>query len=111
MPAHKGHAKAGGRQKGTPNKSTQEIKDAAARHCLDVISKLARIVMHSRNEHAVIAAGKELLERGYGKVTLAFSGEGGGPIQVAHHGDEELIAVLNNIIGDGDTPEPRQANA
>ena len=27
MPAHKGHKKAGGRQKGTPNKSTGAIRD------------------------------------------------------------------------------------
>lgn len=97
MPAHKGHVKVGGRQKGTPNKSTQEIKDAAARHCMDVISKFARIVMHSNNEQAVISAGKELLERGYGKVTQAFSGPDGGAIAVQHHGDEEILALLRQI--------------
>lgn len=30
MPAHKGHAKAGGRKKGTPNKSTASAKEAVA---------------------------------------------------------------------------------
>lgn len=28
MPAHKGHKKAGGRQKGTPNKATRTAKEA-----------------------------------------------------------------------------------
>ena len=27
MPAHKGHTKSGGRQKGTPNKATEDLKE------------------------------------------------------------------------------------
>jgi hypothetical protein len=45
MPFKKGHAKMGGRQKGTPNKATQEVKDKLAAEGCDPIVELAKMAM------------------------------------------------------------------
>jgi len=59
--------KTGGRQKGTVNKSTAEIKELAQAHGAEIIEQLAKIALNSDQESTRIAASKELLDRGYGK--------------------------------------------
>ncbi len=80
----KGAVKTGGRTKGTPNKSTAEIKELAQTYSAKALETLATIMRNSDNDTARIAAAKELLDRGYGKVTqpMEVSGPGGGPIPV-----------------------------
>lgn len=69
-----------GRPKGTPNKSTAEIKALAQKHGVTAVEKLVGL-MESADERTVIAACKELLDRGYGKAAQAVTGEGGeGPV-------------------------------
>lgn len=68
MPVPKG-TRIGGRQKGTPNKATAEIKLIARKYGEDAIKELARIMSEGENEQARIAAIKELLDRGFGKAT------------------------------------------
>ena len=76
--------KQGGRKKGTPNKSTAEIKELAQTYSTDALKTLAMIMLTSENDTAKIAAAKELLDRGYGKPTQAMehSGPDGGPVVV-----------------------------
>lgn len=40
MAAHKGHKKFGGRQKGTPNKSTQDLFEICKKHNVDVFESM-----------------------------------------------------------------------
>ncbi len=40
MPAKKGHEKLGGRQKGTPNKSTQDLEAICAKHNVNVFEAM-----------------------------------------------------------------------
>lgn len=58
-----------GRQKGTPNKATAEIKALARAHGPHVVETLADIMANSGSDTARIAAARELLDRGYGKAT------------------------------------------
>lgn len=67
-----GLPKTGGRQRGTPNKATSEAKGLARSHGPEVIRAFVRI-LRSRlsTDAAKISAGKELLDRGYGRPPMA----------------------------------------
>jgi hypothetical protein len=76
-----GGVRTGGRQKGTPNKVTAEVKVIAQKHGPAAIARLARIMKGSKNEIAVIAACREILDRAYGKARqpLEVGGFNGAP--------------------------------
>jgi len=74
--------KTGGRTAGTPNKATAEVKTLAQEHGADVIKTLARLVKEADSDQAKIAAGRELLDRAYGKATQHVSGNLDAVIQV-----------------------------
>jgi hypothetical protein len=78
----KGLPKTGGRQKGSLNRVTADVKALAQNHGGEAIAMLATILTTSENDSARIAAAKELLDRGYGKSMQAveLSGADGGPI-------------------------------
>ena len=75
--------KTGGRKKGTPNKATADIKALAQSYTDEAVMALAGIMRSSDSDAARVAAVKELLDRGHGKVPQAVTGEGGGPIAMA----------------------------
>jgi hypothetical protein len=56
-----------GRKPGVPNKATRDIKELAALHGPAIIAGLAIIAKTSKNLPARVAAGKEILDRAYGK--------------------------------------------
>jgi hypothetical protein len=63
-----GQPKTGGRQKGTPNRATAEVKALAQEWGEQAILTLGDIMTSDKsNEPARIAAARELLDRGYGK--------------------------------------------
>jgi hypothetical protein len=66
-----------GKPKGTKNKSTVEIKELAQTYSSKALETLAAIMRNSDNDQARIAAAKELLDRGYGKVTQPMEHSGG----------------------------------
>lgn len=72
----------GGRQKGTPNKATADIKALAQAHGSDAIARLVDIMFNSESDQAKIAAAKEILDRGYGKAKqqVEATGPDGGPM-------------------------------
>lgn len=84
--------KTGGRQKGSVNKSTAEIKLLAQKYSPKVIDELARLAGvaddpegKAESEQARIAAMKELMDRGHGKPPQSHehAGEGGeGPVKI-----------------------------
>jgi hypothetical protein len=61
-------------QSGNPGgrpKAVAEVRELARVHCADAIAELARLARHAKSEAVRIAAIRELLDRGYGKVTLS----------------------------------------
>lgn len=71
----KGTPRTGGRQKGTPNKATAEVKSLAQLHGPAAIAEAVRIMTKSDSDQARIAAIKEILDRAYGKATQPISGD------------------------------------
>ena len=67
--------KTGGRQKGTKNKITQDIKALAQVHGEEAIETLQSLMRDAENEQTRVAAAKELLDRGYGKATQHIEAE------------------------------------
>ena len=57
----------GGRQKGTPNKATAEVKVLAQKYAPAAIEELGRLSTGAESEAARVAASKEILDRAYGK--------------------------------------------
>lgn len=68
MPRPAGLPKTGGRQKGSANKITADVKEAAAFYTTEAIATLAGI-MGDKEEAAParVAAARELLDRAHGK--------------------------------------------
>src|SRR5690242_17820691 len=78
--------KTGGRQKGTPNKATVEIRTLAQDYGPAIVNRLAMMaglaidalghpIKGAENEATQLAAMRELLDRGYGKATTIISGD------------------------------------
>ncbi len=65
--ARKGESKTGGRVAGTPNRSTAAIKEMAGKYSEKVIKELARLATGADSEQVRVSAGRELLDRGFGK--------------------------------------------
>lgn len=81
--------KTGGRQKGTPNKATSDIKALAQKHAPDAIACLHQLMKDDKTPpQAKISAARELLDRGYGKPsqTINKEGEGDKTVVVIHGG-------------------------
>jgi hypothetical protein len=70
-PGQRGGKRPGsGRKKGTSNKATFELKQAAAEHGQEVLDALIRIIRDQETPaNTIVAACRELLDRGYGKPT------------------------------------------
>ncbi len=68
--------KTGGRQKGTPNKATAQIKELAAPYGPEAIETLVDLMRNGQNEQTKRAACSELLDRAYGRATQPVSGDG-----------------------------------
>ena len=57
----------GGRQKGTPNKATAEVRDLALDYGPAAVKELARLSEHAQSEAARVQACNAIIERAYGK--------------------------------------------
>ena len=58
--------KFGGRKKGTPNKSTSEIRALAQEYGPEAIRRLVSLMRQRDDRKLQLTAAKELLDRGYG---------------------------------------------
>ncbi len=74
--------KTGGRKKGTPNKTTAEIRSAAQAHGPAALKKLAALV-ESKDERVAVAACNAILDRAYGRPVQALSGPDGEKVAVS----------------------------
>jgi hypothetical protein len=83
MPGGGSTYRRGGRQKGTPNKATADIKALAQPHGASAIAALAQMagliagVPAAESEATRVAAIKELLDRGFGRATQPVAGDTG----------------------------------
>lgn len=70
-------------QSGNPSgrpKVVGEVRDLARQHCPEAIQTLVTIMSSAKaQDGARVAAAKEILDRGYGKVTQPISGDDGAP--------------------------------
>lgn len=90
----KGLPKSGGRQKGTPNKVTADIKEIAQSFGEEAITHLVEIARNGAAPPAArVAAVKEILDRGYGKAKqdVELTGANGGPVETVTR--IELVAL------------------
>jgi hypothetical protein len=67
--------KTGGRQKGTPNKATADIKALAQEYTPMAMEALLLVITDSDSDAARVSAIKELFDRGYGKSRQALDVE------------------------------------
>ena len=65
----------GGRQKGTPNHATKELKELARQHCGAALETIVQLMQSSENDQTRLAAAKELIDRGYGKAVQAIEAD------------------------------------
>lgn len=96
MSRPKGLPKTGGRQKGTPNKITADIKEIAQSFGHEAITHLVEIARNGDAPPAArVAAVKEILDRGYGKARqdVELTGTNGGPL--------ETVTVVELVALDG----------
>jgi hypothetical protein len=84
----------GGRQKGTPNKATAEIKEAARVYTKDALQTLVNVMKNSDSDAAKVSACKELLDRAWGKATQPIAGDPDQPLtyQIVSGVPREVIA-------------------
>lgn len=75
----------GGRQVGTPNKATADVKALAGQYAEAAFQELARLATKAESEAARVAAIKELLDRAYGKPkqSTEVTGLDQGPVAIA----------------------------
>ncbi len=65
-----------GRQKGTPNKATAEVKQLAGQYGPEAIETLADLMRNGQNVQTKRAACSELLDRAYGRATQPIGADG-----------------------------------
>lgn len=70
----------GGRQKGTPNKATVELKDLARQYTDEALVALVGVIRSTESDAARVSAIKELFDRGYGKASQVIAGDAENPL-------------------------------
>jgi hypothetical protein len=66
--------KTGGRQKGSLNKATADIKALARNYTEEAMAALIGIIRESESDAAKVSAIKEVFDRGYGKAKQPLIG-------------------------------------
>ena len=70
----------GGRQKGTPNRATAELREYAGQFTNEAVDALVKIMRKGRTEQARVAAANAILDRAVGKPPQALTGDDGAPL-------------------------------
>lgn len=87
--------KGGGRPKGSPNKATASLKEAARGYTEQALQTLVQIALEGESEAARVSAANAILDRGYGKPTTVLAGDDeGGP-----------VALVQKIVLEGVAPK------
>ena len=93
--ARGGKREGAGRPVGSVNKATAEVKAYCQEFGEDIISMLVQLAYYSIDPRVRIMAGKEILDRGYGRPPqgVELSGPEGGPIETISLSDKELARL------------------
>lgn len=94
-----GKREGAGRPVGSVNKTTADIRALAQQFGPAVIERLAHLAVNGESEQSQIAAGKELLDRGYGRSVQSLQNldEHGNPTNAP-------MRVVVEFLGDAATP-------
>lgn len=85
----------GGRQAGTPNVATREIKVLIEEFAPDAIKELGRLSTSAKNEATRLAAIKEILDRRFGKASQIIGGDPENPLSdISSFDITNLLAFL-----------------
>lgn len=88
--------KTGGRTKGTPNKVTASIRDAAREYTDNALATLVEVMQDKEAPpSARVSAANAILDRGYGKPTTVIGDGDGEPAQLIHK------IILEGVRPDG----------
>ena len=99
-----GHPKSGGRQKGTKNKTTIDVKELALVHgpkCMEVLADLA---VNADAESVKVSACKEILDRAYGKAPQFVEHTGKDGEKLEDVSDLELARKVAFILTNATQP-------
>ena len=72
----------GGRKKGTPNRISSEIREAARRYGREALRLHVKLMRASKNEDVRQRSANVILDRAYGKPTQAVSNEDDNPFEL-----------------------------
>jgi hypothetical protein len=90
--------KFGGRKKGTPNKTTSEIRALAQEYGPEAIRRLVSLMRQSDDRKVQFAAVREILNRGYGPPQEVVESPGDDFSKMPREEiDEKLNALLTGI--------------
>ena len=84
-----------GRPKGSPNKSTAELRQFAGQYSQAAITGLVAIAKSSKSDQARVAAWNAVLDRAVGKPPQAVTGEDGAPLVFP----EVVNVILRQALG------------
>ena len=96
MAAQKGHTKAGGRKKGTPNKTTADIKTAFREHGQEFVRAMLKLTK-SKDENVRLKALQICLDRGYGKAVQHIEAEISVYDSLSFDEQRALLAALDAL--------------
>lgn len=83
--------KTGGRQKGSVNKATADVKAAASVYSQAAVDTLAQIMRTGESEAARVAAANSILDRAHGKPKQAVIGGDENDPPVKHQVDVKFV--------------------
>ncbi len=87
--------KTGGRQKGTPNKATAEVRALAQEYGPDALKELHRLSNEAQSETARVSACNAILERAYGRSPASVPIEIDlPPIETAEDVSKAVAAII-----------------
>lgn len=91
----KGHPKSGGRQKGTPNRASTELRDMAREYTEEAVKIIAKC-MRDKDPDIRLRAVAMMLDRSHGKPSQAHNigGPNGEPLDFSKMSMQEIDAIV-----------------
>ena len=82
MPGSKLGERRGGRKKGTPNRISTEIREAARRYGREALRLHVKLMRASKNEDVRQRSANVILDRAYGRPSQVNSGDEDNPLEL-----------------------------
>ena len=111
MPGSKPGERRGGRQKGTPNKATADIKAAIRMHGPEMVEELLRLTQ-DKDPRVRLGALQTALDRGYGKAVQTIEAEVSVYDSLGLAEQQALLAALDELdLAEAALAEPVELTA